>query len=81
MFVAVDDICLVLPYRPDVFRKFLLVAGGIPAISKRIPSLKTGHSVKGYPLDAVCTFLRQHVPLFDSEAEQGLTRLARPGLL
>lgn len=79
-YVSITDCAQSVGHTLDVFRKFLMVTGPIPARIESVRSRRSNWREKGYDVDSAVTFMRQHSRSFGAQAEARLRELARPAV-
>lgn len=79
-YVSIADCAEAVDHSLDVFRKFLMVTGPIPARIESVRSRRSNWHEKGHDVDSAVTFMRQHSRSFGAQAEARLRALARPAV-
>lgn len=79
-YVSATDCAESAGHSLDVFRKFLMVTGPIPARVESIRSRRSKWHEKGHDIEAAVSFMRQHCRSFGSQAEAKLRSLSRPAV-
>jgi len=68
-YVSAADCAECAGHSLDVFRKFLMVTGPIPARVESIRSRRSNWHEKGHDVDSAVSFMRQHCRSFGSQSE------------